>query len=83
VTAYGEIISGTLKESTRDSVIVDLEGVTMLKRVLRVKKMIPRETFRTGTRSVLCSRISARKNRGPPLGTVHVAARNDYRAVPY
>ena len=42
----GEIISGTVKKVTRDSVIVDLGNNA--EAVLPREEMIPRETFRTG-----------------------------------
>ncbi|QIB50829.1 transcription termination factor NusA [Pseudomonas sp. OIL-1] len=61
----GEIISGTVKKVTRDSVIVDLGNNA--EAVLPREEMIPRETFRTGSRiRALLKEIRA-ENRGPQL----------------
>lgn len=61
----GEIISGTVKKVTRDSVIVDLGNNA--EAVLPREEMIPRETFRTGTRIRALLKDIRTENRGPQL----------------
>ncbi len=61
----GEIISGTVKKVTRDSVIVDLGNNA--EAVLPREEMIPRETFRTGTRIRALLKEIRTENRGPQL----------------
>jgi len=61
----GEIISGTVKKVTRDSVIVDLGNNA--EAVLPREEMIPRETFRTGTRIRALLKDIREENRGPQL----------------
>ncbi len=61
----GEIISGTVKKVTRDSVIVDLGNNA--EAVLPREEMIPRETFRTGTRIRALLKDIRAENRGPQL----------------
>src|SRR5690554_1749480 len=61
----GEIISGTVKKVTRDSVIVDLGNNA--EAVLPREEMIPRETFRTGTRIRALLKEIRVENRGPQL----------------
>jgi len=60
-----EIISGTVKKVTRDSVIVDLgnNAEAMLAR----EDIIPRETFRVGTRLRALLKEIRSENRGPQL----------------
>lgn len=61
----GELISGTVKKSTRDSIIVDLGGNA--EAVMRKDQMLPRENFRIGTRiRALLHEIST-EGRGPQL----------------
>ena len=61
----GEIISGTVKKVTRDNVIVDLGNNA--EALLAREDIIPRETFRVGTRvRALLKEIRA-ENRGPQL----------------
>lgn len=61
----GEIISGTVKKVTRDNVIVDLGNNA--EAVLPREEMIPRETFRTGTRIRALLKDIRTENRGPQL----------------
>ena len=61
----GEIISGTVKKVTRDSVIVDLGNNA--EAVLPREEMIPREIFRTGTRIRALLKEIREENRGPQL----------------
>ncbi|GAA6132718.1 transcription termination factor NusA [Halopseudomonas sabulinigri] len=61
----GDIISGTVKKVTRDSVIVDLGNNA--EAVLPREEMIPRETFRTGTRIRALLKDIRTENRGPQL----------------
>ena len=61
----GEIISGTVKKVTRDSVIVDLGNNA--EAVLPREEMIPREIFRTGTRIRALLKDIREENRGPQL----------------
>jgi N utilization substance protein A len=61
----GEIISGTVKKVTRDSVIVDLGNNA--EAVLPREEMIPRETFRTGSRIRALLKDIRTENRGPQL----------------
>jgi len=61
----GEIISGTVKKVTRDSVIVALGNNA--EAVLPREEMIPRETFRTGTRIRALLKDIRTENRGPQL----------------
>ncbi|AQZ93622.1 transcription termination factor NusA [Halopseudomonas phragmitis] len=61
----GEIISGTVKKVTRDSIIVDLGNNA--EAVLPREEMIPRETFRTGVRIRALLKDIRTENRGPQL----------------
>lgn len=61
----GEIISGTVKKVTRDSIIVDLGNNA--EAVLPREEMIPRETFRSGTRIRALLKDIRPENRGPQL----------------
>ncbi|MAD00144.1 MULTISPECIES: transcription termination factor NusA [Pseudomonas] len=61
----GDIISGTVKKVTRDSVIVDLGNNA--EAVLPREEMIPRETFRSGTRIRALLKDIRTENRGPQL----------------
>lgn len=61
----GDIISGTVKKVTRDSVIVDLGNNA--EAVLPREEMIPRETFRSGTRIRALLKDIRAENRGPQL----------------
>ena len=61
----GELISGTVKKTTRDSIIIDLGNNA--EAVMRKDQMLPRENFRVGTRvRALLSEIST-EGRGPQL----------------
>ena len=61
----GDIISGTVKKVTRDSVIVDLGNNA--EAVLPREETIPRETFRSGTRIRALLKDIRTENRGPQL----------------
>ena len=61
----GEILSGTVKKVTRDSVIVDLGNNA--EAVLPREEMIPRETFRSGARIRALLKDIRTENRGPQL----------------
>ncbi|HHJ4328263.1 TPA: transcription termination factor NusA [Klebsiella pneumoniae] len=61
----GEIISGTVKKVTRDSVIVDLGNNA--EALLAREDIIPRETFRVGTRVRALLKEIRSENRGPQL----------------
>ena len=60
-----EIISGTVKKVTRDSVIVDLGNNA--EALLAREDIIPRETFRVGTRLRALLKEIRSENRGPQL----------------
>ncbi len=61
----GELISGTVKKTTRDSIIIDLGNNA--EAVMRKDQMLPRENFRIGTRvRALLHEIST-EGRGPQL----------------
>ncbi|WP_263081957.1 transcription termination factor NusA [Endozoicomonas sp. Mp262] len=61
----GELISGTVKKTTRDSIIIDLGNNA--EAVMRKDQMLPRENFRVGTRvRALLHEIST-EGRGPQL----------------
>ena len=61
----GELISGTVKKTTRDSIIIDLGNNA--EAVMRKDQMLPRENFRIGTRvRALLNEIST-EGRGPQL----------------
>ncbi|MBF7729546.1 transcription termination factor NusA [Pseudomonas sp. N040] len=60
-----EIISGTVKKVTRDSVIVDLGNNA--EALLAREDIIPRETFRVGTRVRALLKEIRSENRGPQL----------------
>ena len=77
----GEIISGTVKKVTRDSVIVDLgnNAEAMLAR----EDIISRETFRVGVRLRALLKEIRTENRGPQLDSVAYRAGNADRAVPH
>lgn len=60
-----EIISGTVKKVTRDSVIVDLGNNA--EALLAREDIIPRETFRVGTRMRALLKEIRSENRGPQL----------------
>ncbi|QMV64539.1 transcription termination factor NusA [Pseudomonas berkeleyensis] len=61
----GEIISGTVKKVTRDSVIVDLGNNA--EALLAREDIIPRETFRVGVRLRALLKEIRTENRGPQL----------------
>jgi N utilization substance protein A len=61
----GEIISGTVKKVTRDSVIVDLGNNA--EALLAREDIIPRETFRVGARMRALLKEIRTENRGPQL----------------
>ncbi|AXA65048.1 MULTISPECIES: transcription termination factor NusA [Pseudomonas] len=61
----GEIISGTVKKVTRDSVIVDLGNNA--EALLPREHIIPRETFRMGVRLRALLKEIRTENRGPQL----------------
>ena len=61
----GEIISGTVKKVTRDNVIVDLGNNA--EALLARDQIIPRETFRVGTRVRALLKEIRTENRGPQL----------------
>ncbi len=61
----GEILSGTVKKVTRDSIIVDLGNNA--EAVLPREEMIPRETFRSGVRIRALLKDIRTENRGPQL----------------
>lgn len=61
----GEIISGTVKKVTRDNVIVDLGNNA--EALLAREDIIPRETFRVGTRVRALLKEIRSENRGPQL----------------
>lgn len=61
----GEIISGTVKKVTRDSVIVDLGNNA--EALLAREDIIPRETFRVGARVRALLKEIRTENRGPQL----------------
>lgn len=61
----GEIISGTVKKVTRDSVIVDLGNNA--EALLGREHLIARETFRVGTRVRALLKEIRSENRGPQL----------------
>ena len=61
----GEIISGTVKKVTRDSVIVDLGNNA--EALLPREHIIPRETFRMGVRLRTLLKEIRTENRGPQL----------------
>ncbi len=61
----GEIISGTVKKVTRDSVIVDLGNNA--EALLAREDIIPRETFRVGARMRALLKEIRSENRGPQL----------------
>lgn len=61
----GEIISGTVKKVTRDSVIVDLGNNA--EALLAREDIIPRETFRVGVRLRALLKEIRSENRGPQL----------------
>ncbi|MFC3606279.1 transcription termination factor NusA [Stutzerimonas tarimensis] len=61
----GEIISGTVKKVTRDNVIVDLGNNA--EALLAREDIIPRETFRVGTRMRALLKEIRSENRGPQL----------------
>ncbi len=61
----GEIISGTVKKVSRDSVIVDLGNNA--EALLAREHIIPRESFRVGTRVRALLKEIRSENRGPQL----------------
>ena len=61
----GEIISGTVKKATRDSVIVDLGNNA--EALLAREHIIPRESFRVGARMRALLKEIRSENRGPQL----------------
>lgn len=61
----GEIISGTVKKASRDSVIVDLGNNA--EALLAREHIIPRESFRVGTRVRALLKEIRSENRGPQL----------------
>ena len=61
----GEIIAGTVKKVTRDSVIVDLGNNA--EALLAREDIIPRETFRVGVRLRALLKEIRSENRGPQL----------------
>ncbi len=61
----GEIIAGTVKKVTRDSVIVDLGANA--EALLAREDIIPRETFRVGVRLRALLKEIRTENRGPQL----------------
>ena len=61
----GEIISGTVKKATRDNVIVDLGNNA--EALLAREHIIPRESFRVGTRMRALLKEIRSENRGPQL----------------
>lgn len=61
----GDIISGTVKKVTRDNVIVDLGNNA--EALLAREDIIPRETFRVGTRVRALLKEIRGENRGPQL----------------
>jgi len=61
----GEIISGTVKKASRDSVIVDLGNNA--EALLAREHIIPRESFRVGTRLRALLKEIRSENRGPQL----------------
>ncbi|WP_028241608.1 transcription termination factor NusA [Stutzerimonas azotifigens] len=61
----GDIISGTVKKVTRDSVIVDLGNNA--EALLAREDIIPRETFRVGARVRALLKEIRTENRGPQL----------------
>ncbi len=61
----GEIISGIVKKVTRDSVIIDLGNNA--EALLAREDIIPRETFRVGTRMRALLKEIRSENRGPQL----------------
>jgi len=65
VDRIGELISGTVKKATRDSIILDLGNNA--EALLAREEMIPRETFRVGERVRAVLFGVNRENRGPQL----------------
>lgn len=65
VGRIGELISGTVKKATRDSIILDLGGNA--EALLSREEMIPRESFRVGERVRAVLYGVNRENRGPQL----------------
>ncbi|MEZ5508030.1 MAG: transcription termination factor NusA [Gammaproteobacteria bacterium] len=61
----GELISGTVKKATRDSIILDLGNNA--EALLAREEMIPRESFRVGERVRAVLFGVNRENRGPQL----------------
>ena len=76
----GEIISGTVKKVTRDTSIVDLGNNA--EALLARDQIIPRETFRVGTRVRALLKEIRTENRGPQTGPVAYRAGSTDRAVP-
>ncbi|MEZ5508326.1 MAG: transcription termination factor NusA [Gammaproteobacteria bacterium] len=61
----GELVSGTVKKATRDSIILDLGNNA--EALLAREEMIPRESFRVGERVRAVLFGVNRENRGPQL----------------
>lgn len=65
VDRIGELVSGTVKKATRDSIILDLGGNA--EALLAREEMIPRENFRVGERVRAVLWGVNKENRGPQL----------------
>ncbi|WP_330924114.1 transcription termination factor NusA [Candidatus Sororendozoicomonas aggregata] len=61
----GELISGTVKKTTRESIIIDLGNNA--EAVMRKDQMLPRENFRVGTRVRAHLNEISTEGRGPQL----------------